>query len=200
MKHAQGISLIDVLLTIAFSTILLSVAIPGIGLMRDNYRRDEIVELINDIGRSSHRFLKDTGQPAIEFAAAKDGQSYVHPRYHQLSMPQEIQGWRGPYLKSPLSCSDNPYGASIYIIDKLNVSPAHGFDLKANGEIVGGPGQFVVLYGVPERIAKMVDTVIDDEFCESASWDSVGRVEWAPGGGGSLSVHLLTLGQQESKR
>lgn len=181
----------EVLITISLAAILIVVAIPAVGNFRDNRNAQQIVDLAEKLSAACVAFHKDVGRPAVEFTASKDGVSYVHPRFHELSMPQSIRGWQGPYIEEPLSREMNPFGQSIYLQSKLSAYPAHGFVLHGITQKKSeGPGQFVVFHGVPSRVGEQIDAILDEKVGGRQTWKSRGRVEWAPGGGGSLSICL----------
>ena len=188
----KGIKLTEVLITISLATILVVVAVPAVGSFRDRTHADEIIELAKKLSAASIQYQKDVGHPAIEFSTSLDGDSYGAPRFHQLSMRQSIRGWNGPYLDAPLNQTHNPLGGAIYLQDSLAATPASGFSLNGiAGKRSAGPGQFVVFHNIPVRVAQQVDEILDQEMVAKRRWQSTGRVEWAPGGGGSLSICLL---------
>ncbi len=182
----------EVMVTLAFASILVVVAVPAVGSLRDGQHVDQIISVAQELSQAATRCYRDTGRHALELTPAPDGSSYTHPRFHQLSMAQEIQGWNGPYLTQPLSREANPFGGAVYLQNDLGASPAHGFILKGiAGGAQKGPGQFVVFHGIPERIAQAVDRILDENTASKRRWRDTGRVEWAPGGGGSLSICLM---------
>jgi hypothetical protein len=128
-SKAKRIKYSEVLTIVALAAILLVVAIPTIGGFRDHRHAQRIVDLAEELSSAAVSFRKDVGRAAIEFTASRDGESYVHPRFHELSMPQSSRGWQGPYLDQPLSRDMNPYGQAIYLQNDLSASPAHGFVL-----------------------------------------------------------------------
>ena len=188
--------MIEFLITIAFMIVLLSVALPSAGSLRDADRAGDILKMTEKLAEASAAYRRDTGKSAIEFSPARGGHSYTQPRYHLLSMKQADPKWRGPYLDRPLSLDDNPYGGAIYLQNNLTASPANGFDLHGSGNAEQhGPGQFVVFYGVPERIARSVDEKLDGGLAErGAGWRHTGKVEWSPASGGALCVYLMAAG------
>ncbi|MCA9321644.1 MAG: hypothetical protein KDB53_12965 [Planctomycetes bacterium] len=197
-----GFSMIEFLITIAFLVVLLSVAVPSFGNLRDGERASQILELTEELGRACERHRKDTGRPAIEFSPARGGHSYSQPRFHELSMPQPLPGWKGPYLASPLSLDQNPYGAAIYLQNRLGASPANGFDLHGSGKSEQtGAGQFVVFYGIPERVAREIDQRLDGSLEDlDGSWRLNGRVEWIPSSGGALSIFISSEAFESGSR
>ncbi len=188
----KGIKLTEVLITISLATIIVVVAVPTVGTLKDNSDANQIVGVAKSLSAAVVQYRKDVGSCAIEFSASADGNSYVHPRFHQLSMPQPIRGWNGPYMDAPLSRSQNPFGGSIYLQSDLGATPASGFSLNgiANKKSKGS-GQFVVFHNVPRRVAEEVDKILDENSTNRRRWQDTGRVEFAPGGGGSLSICLL---------
>ena len=191
-RSEQGLSLTEVLITVSFTVIILSVAVPSVGKIRDGGRAEAIMAIAKDMGQAAESYYQDTGKLAIEFTASPDGDSYTHPRFHQLSMPQELAGWNGPYLEQPLVVTQNPYNSSIYLLSDLSAPPAHGFRLKrGDASLTKGKGQYIVFHGVPKRVARSIDSRLDKTAKNTSGWKEKGRVEWAPGGGGTLSILLL---------
>ncbi len=188
----RGSRLTEVFITMALAAIFIVVAVPSVGKFNDQQHAEKIIDLAEQLSEASLQFRKDVGRGAIEFTSSQDGQSYSHPKFHELSMPQSIQGWRGPYLSTPLARDHNPFGTAIYVQNSLSASPAHGFSLHGlTGTESQGDGQFVVFHGIPKRVAEHVDNILDKKTKSNRNWHRVGRVEWAPGGGGSLSICLL---------
>ena len=191
---ARGFSLVEVMIVLAFLVIVLAMAVPTVGTIHDEDQAKEVLDLIEDLHRACAEHHRDTQRYAIEFSPAANGSSYTQPRYHELSLPQRTLGWAGPYLSEVLDIQRNPFRGAIYVQNHLAASPANGFDLDGDGEIdADSSGQFVVIYGVPERIARMVDEVLDGGSARVGdSWMLRGRVEWSSSAGGALVVCLMS--------
>lgn len=189
-----GFTLVETMIALAFVIVLLAMAVPAAGSIRDEQQASDIVELLEDLESSCRAFTEDTEKLAVEFSATPDGEAYAQARYHTLSMKQDLKGWNGPYRSRPLTHQDNPYHQAVYLQSHLAASPANGFDLDGDGAVeTKGPGQFVVLYGVPERVARIVDSRLDQRLgIDGDGWRRTGRVEWTPSSSGALTIQLHT--------
>lgn len=192
----SGFTLVETLIAVAFVVVLLAMAVPAAGSIRDERQAGAVVELTEELEAACRAFREDTDRRAVEFSATPDGEAYAQARYHTLSMRQNMKGWHGPYRRRPITHEDNPWGQAIYLQSHLAASPANGFDLDADGAVdAEGPGQFVVLYGVPERVARIVDGRLDRDLgIEGEGWRRTGRVEWMPSSGGALTIQLQAEG------
>ncbi len=196
MHRSQGFGLIDFMIILSVSTILLAVAVPSAGNIRDGIAVDRIVEMSDQMARACHRFQLDTGRGAIELSISADGESYAHPRHHELAMPQPIPGWQGPYIEAPLRQVESPVDGPVYLVNDLGTAPASGFVLEPGAPLLTGSGQALIFHGVPRRIAEKVDARIDGSDGQGG-WNSSGRVEWIPQGRGSLSIFLMQFPQSK---
>jgi hypothetical protein len=91
-----------------------------------------------------------------------------------------VSGWKGPYIKAPISHGDNPFNSTVYMYANLwgGSAPPHNFDLNADGtDDRSGPGNFVGFAGVPSSVAKMADDRIDGNMGTS-DWQNTGKVEY----------------------
>lgn len=189
-----GVTITEVLIGLAVAALVAAVALPAAGRITGDARVDGVLDTLHRLESATARHLHDTGGTAVEFSPSPNGGAYGRPRYHQLAMSQDTPGWRGPYLERPLSREDNPLGGVIYLQNQLDAAPAQGFRLQgAGGPLTTGEGQFVVFHDVPEDVADRVDRQLDRELRDDAGdWAASGRVEWTPGGGGSLSIWIST--------
>lgn len=190
--RSAGFTIVETLIATAFVVVLLAMAVPAAGSIRDEQQAADIIELAESLEVACRKFEKDTGKLAVEFSSTPDGEAYAQARYHSLSMRQAVDGWAGPYRTRPVTHADNPYGQPVYLQNHLAASPANGFDLDADGKPEAiGPGQFIVMYGVPERVARLVDSRLDQALgVDGDGWRRTGRVEWTPSSSGALTIQL----------
>ncbi|MEZ6196909.1 MAG: hypothetical protein R3F20_14465 [Planctomycetota bacterium] len=191
-KAQAGISIIEILIAVSVLLLILAVGIPAADRIRSDSQVGDVLATVERLSEACERHHRDTGRMAVEFSPTKNGEAYSDPRYHSLSISQSRPGWKGPYLARPVGLEDNPFGGPVYLQNNLSASPANGFRLAGSqGETTEGPGQFVVFYGVPEEIARLIDAQLDKGFADSEDWKTTGSVEWTDSGSGGLSIFLM---------
>ncbi|MCB9832739.1 MAG: hypothetical protein H6807_09715 [Planctomycetes bacterium] len=179
------------LIVTSFLALVVLVATPSYENVLEEDRALAVKDLVTRVEAACRRHHQDTGKLALEYAARNEEDSYNAKRYHHLATAQLYAGWQGPYLDLPLSQADNPWGGTVELRDNLSTHPALGFEL-AGGKLAHERGQYLLLTGVPEASARIVERVFDGEPGES--WADSGRVEYVVDDGGTLSIFLLALG------
>ncbi len=193
MKTKSAFTLIELMVVIAIIGVLGVVITPVIrnGIVKANAAK--IVAVASTLATACELFNDDTGEFAIEII----GTGYVGT--NQLSSDPGIFGWDGPYIKSPLTNSSNPYRAPVWVLndrsDAWTTQGGLGFDLDLDGTAeVTGDGNFVVFFNVPDDCARRVSEAMDGD---EGGWDpngkARGKVEHYTGGAlaNALVIFLL---------
>ena len=170
---------------IAVVSIVMVVATPAIDDLDQQSEVRNITRLIDRVELAARRYNADTGLHASECAAPSADHEFMASRYHELSVKQLHEGWKGPYLDHPLSIADNPYRKSLELRRDLESAPAQGF-LIGDTDNGRGRGQYLAIEGVPREVAQLINAHYDGD--ENRDWTRHGRVEWIDG---MLSVFLF---------
>lgn len=178
------------LICLSFFGVAFLVATPSMESIVEEERVTRVQELVVRLEEACRRHHQDTGKLALEYAARDETDQFNARRYHHLSAVQLYTGWKGPYIAMALNLGDNPWGGRIELRDNLSTHPALGFELEG-GRLAHERGQYLVLTGVPESSARLVDAALDRALGEG--WDARGRVEYVLDDGGTLSILLLAL-------
>lgn len=188
-RKQQGLSGIDILVTIVFVTLILIVAVPAVDASSEESRDARtLVATIERIQGAVLRHHADTKRPALEMAAPSVDHHHNERRFHHLSKAQDYDGWAGPYLDHPVTLLDNPYGGRVHLLPGLGDAPDGGFVI--GGEECNGRGQCLILGDVPESVAQRIDRHLDGE--DARGWNTEGRVEYDKSTG-DLYVMLMRI-------
>lgn len=190
-KEARGFTLVEFLIILSVAVLLLGVAVPVIGTQQDDAKAADIVKVCDSLKSGVSIHFKDTGQLATEYS----GKSYKGSQYHELSLNQAETSWKGPYIDTPVSSHQNPFGGFIYLYENLDggsAKPGGGFKLTGpHGPLTCGRGQFVGFSRIPEFVARLIDEAFDEGV--PGDWQTHGRVEWNRTNGGTLMVFLMGI-------
>ncbi|MFT7619864.1 MAG: hypothetical protein ACI97A_003521 [Planctomycetota bacterium] len=172
------------------------VATPTMNEIVEDGKSLKILRLYERLSVACAKHHKDTGKVASEFASSSESDRRNLKMYHQLSVKQLYSGWQGPYIQTPISQSDNPFGGSVELHNNLSTHPALGFEL-ADGTTAHEGGQYLVLTNIPEEVAERLDRHLDSSLANgdklTADWETKGRVEYSQENGGTLSLFILNV-------
>jgi len=177
MKMKSGFTLIELMVVIAIIAILGVMITPQITRAMDKAKAAKIVALADTFRTAGEMYRHDLGGFGLEYAAP----GYTGPANHQLSMnPGGATAWNGPYLRTPLTTGQNPFGNHFLgVYRSLSVWPSGaggiGFDLDMNGTVdTTGNGNQALFGGVSQWVRQLVNGIIDGV---EGGWQTRGQVE-----------------------
>ena len=143
----------------------------------------KIIAVINTLETACEMHYIDTGRYASEYTIG------VPDIWNNLTKdPGNAPGWNGPYIKKPLTRSDNPYRNHMVVSSSLT-----NFDLDGDGTVeTFGEGNYVLFMSIPEVVARRVNDAFDGpdgSGWAADDWQSRGRVELSAGV--TLNIYLL---------
>lgn len=175
----RGFTLVELMVVIAIIGVLSSVLIPQVNGFIDKAKATKMMSVADTLTAACTAYNADVGRyNAHEYAAPY----YTAAGDHELSYDNGQPNWGGPYIKAPLSKSENPFDDRVWMYEAANnwasATGGQGFDFNADGVVdtVAGEGNNVVFYNVPARIAQIVDRLVDGS--DVANWEANGKGEY----------------------
>ncbi|MCD6134097.1 MAG: prepilin-type N-terminal cleavage/methylation domain-containing protein [Candidatus Omnitrophica bacterium] len=173
----KSFTLIELIVVIAIIGVLASILLPNIVGVIDKAKAAKAISTANILSTACDSYYMDTGQYAIEYATPW----YKGATYHRLSFDPGINGWNGPYLKSPLSAGDNPWRNRVWMYNRTSgwesSEGGNGFDLDGDGTAeTTASGNDVVFYAVPSSVAQLINNQVDGT--NESSWQGQGKFEY----------------------
>ncbi|MEE9392850.1 MAG: hypothetical protein V3W41_10135 [Planctomycetota bacterium] len=192
-SEAAGFSVVEILVSIVIVALLVCVAVPAVGTIRDDGRVTETLELIAEFEKAVRIHHEETGRPCVE----RSDRDAKWISAHHLTSPQGYLGWSGPYLSAEMARGEDLFGGDVLLYDDIAGGLARPYSSSFRlGQGISarryqGAGQFLALTKVPEDLAREIDEVLDDG--EVGDWRRRGRVQWRSANQGTLMVLLLDL-------
>jgi prepilin-type N-terminal cleavage/methylation domain-containing protein len=189
----KSFTLIELMVVIAIIGILGVVITPVVGKAIQKANAAKIIAVGATLETACEMYYMDTSQYAREYTWNVNS-DYKKPTWSRLSMDPGVSGWDGPYIKFPLTPSQNPYKSTIYVYSTIAthaaLSPGEfGFDLDGDGtsEIAARDANWVVFFAIPQTVAQRVNDTLDGP---GGSWQGQGRVEYLADASERLSLYL----------
>lgn len=162
----------EIVIAVAIIAILAAASGPVIMKHLHDAKVQRIHDLVSELTLACFDYHNDVGTYAYEYS----GDNYSANTHHRLSMDSGISNWDGPYYDY-LSTTHNPFG-NLYMYSSLNNAVGGGFDLTNSGANTHtGGGNFLRLDGVPEKVAKALDSRIDKDL--PGAWEDIGMVKYS---------------------
>ena len=167
MKN-NAFTLIELLIVIAIAVIITGALVPLFSTTKQDAKMAKFLSLVETLRDASARYYFDTDEYAVEETSIR-----------RLSSNPGIDGWNGPYISSPLTSEDNPFGGTLYLR-----SGSWAFDLDGDGiNDHGSVANWATLLEVhptsnQDAIAKKIDDAIDKGLGGSG-WGDKGKVEYS---------------------
>ena len=170
----RGFTLIEVVVVIAVIALLAGLVVPTVVGVSDDTKASKVLAVYDSIKKACERHYAHTSTTAREFTNSRNNNR------HELSITQNTNGWKGPYLDHPLTQADNPFGGHIMVYETFTQGGGNaprGFDLLGGGtNTASGNGQYVMFYNVPESTAQAVNDALDNGV--AGDWMTTGRVRY----------------------
>ncbi|MGH7149607.1 MAG: hypothetical protein ACREIU_02855 [Planctomycetota bacterium] len=173
-RRGRGFSILGLTVLLGLITLLAGLLIPGATGPSREGRAARIVDLYEKVVRGTQAFYADTTRLPVELGTADASL----PGAHHLSLSQELAGWAGPYIASPITAAAHPCGGSVFLLDRTDAAPhpTGPFDLLGDRRLTEATASVLVLTGVDEALARRVDLSIDRAL--PGPWHRVGRVQF----------------------
>lgn len=167
----SGFSLMEIIVAISILSILAATLAMRAGGMIDKGKTSKVIGLSNTFKTVCASYHADVGTYAREYANSSAGN-------RRLSAKQTAPGWSGPYIESPLTPGQNPFGGTIHLYDTVKAgNRIPGFDVDGDGTLdVKDAANMLYLTKVEEAAATAIDSSIDRDL--KGSWDKAGRVRY----------------------
>lgn len=146
-------------------------------------KASQVLHTLEKLSAACRRYHADTGR------FAHDDSDAILVDDHPLSHAQGVIGWHGPYVESPLSTDDNPFGGRVVVHEDLR--RGDGFDLLGSGHASGVSGQVLEMTHIPEAVAAFVNDALDQRI--GGDWRMTGRVEYSPAQHGGTLLVLIGM-------
>lgn len=200
MKRISGIkqAIIQGVIASSVFIIVAVVATPAMDEIVEDGKSLKVLRLYERLSIACTQHHQDTGKLASEFSSSSESDRRNLKMYHQLSLNQLYAGWQGPYIQTPISQADNPFGGKVELHNNLSTYPALGFELS-DGTLAHEEGQYIVMTGIPAEVARRLerhlDAVPEDSESLPENWRTTGRVEYTKDDQGTLSLFILNVSE-----
>lgn len=166
-----GFSLMEIIVAISILSILAATLAMRAGGMIDKGKTAKVVGLASTFKTVCASYHSDVGSYAREYANSSNGN-------RRLSSKQTSPGWSGPYLESPLTPGQNPFGGTVHLYDNVKAgNKINGFDIDGDGTLdVKTTGNCLYFSKVPPEAAQAIDSSIDRDL--KGTWNAAGRVRY----------------------
>ncbi len=199
MRNKKSFTLLELLVTVIIIAVLGSVMLPFLAGAKQKADAAKFIGVISRVTVACEDFYSDTGLYAQSSSTrlTVEGMGWAQLYRSEDESGNPIDGWLGPYLKSPLTSKETPYNniVRLYITGTIGTqaiwataTDGDGFDLDASGTVDTDQGNHLVFWGVPEAVAQRVNDKIDGD--EGANWQGQGRIEFFTDAAG---VNYLTV-------
>lgn len=170
----SGFSLLEIVVAVAILATLVGVVAMNAGGAVERGKTGKVTQLVDNLRTACAAHHVDTGSYAYEYSGYATA-------YRKLSGTQTTTGWRGPYIESPLTAAQNPFGGSIHLYNTVTANGwLTGFDCDGDGtEEVTGSANMLWLSGVPSAAAQAIDNAFDSGI--GGTWSNSGRVRYTSG-------------------
>jgi type II secretory pathway pseudopilin PulG len=161
----------EIIVAISILSILAATLAMRAGGMIDKGKTAKIVGLANTFKTVCASYNADVGSYAREYANSSAGN-------RRLSATQTTAGWSGPYIESPLTPGQNPFGGTVHLYDVVTAgNKIPGFDTDGDGTLDVKAGANMLYFSkVPAAAAEAIDNTIDRDL--KGTWDKAGRVRY----------------------
>lgn len=169
-----GFSLMEIIVAISILSILAATLAMRAGGMIDKGKTAKVVGLASTFKTVCASYHADVGTYAREYANSSNGN-------RRLSVKQNSAGWSGPYLESPLTPGQNPFGGTVHLYDNVKAgNRIPGFDVDGDGTLdVKTNANMLFFTKVPPEAAESIDGSIDRDL--KGNWEKNGRVRYKAG-------------------
>lgn len=193
----KAFTLTEIMVVVAIISILGTIVAASVLQAADNAKIAKIAALAQTLEVACEAFHEDTGTYAVELSDYNN----PGPYYHALSSNSGVIGWKGPYIKNPLTTSDNPFGKAIYVSNDIQSWTGFpGFDLNGDGvveaNVTNSSSRDINYLGIAymtEFYAKRIDDLFDKGVpTTTANWRQGGRVVFTGNAstGGYVNIYL----------
>lgn len=172
LTATKGLTLIEVVVVVAILVVLAGFLVP---LARDLIVTSKVNRMLATIDAARDaciRFHQDTDSFGYEDTGDPRTALFSDPTHHTLSLTPAtltpIPGWKGPYLRRPLTIADNPFSGRVAVLSPLSANASGGFDLMGDGNKKTGNGNFILFEDISQEVAEELDKRIDPEISGSS--------------------------------
>ena len=171
-RSRAGFSLMEVIVAVSILSILAGALALRAGGMIDKGKATKVVNMVGTFKTACAAYHADVGSYAHEYSGYK-------ANHRHLSGTQKKAGWSGPYVESPRTHGQNPFGGQMHLYDRVTAgSRIEGFDVDGDENLdVTGSANMLWLSKVPPDSAKQIDSTLDRGLPEK--WQNTGRVRYS---------------------
>lgn len=192
-----GLTLLEIVVVVIILMTLAGLIIPTVRDLLISSKVNRILETVDAARQACLRYYQDTDQYAVEDSGPPGDPPAVAPLRLLSAAPpaaSPVPGWKGIYLRRPLTTADNPAGERVVILNNLDSTPYLGFDLlgESAGPTAKGPGNMIVFENLSEEIAGALDKKIDPPV-DGKPAETWGRCVYQPNGG-TCHAYIYLLG------
>jgi type II secretory pathway pseudopilin PulG len=158
----------EIIVAISILSILAATLAMRAGGMIDKGKTTKIVGLANTFKTVCASYHSDVGSYPREYANSTAAN-------RRLSAKQATTGWSGPYIESPLTPGQNPFGGTVHLYDVVTAgNKIPGFDTDGDGTLDVKAGASMLYFSkVPAAAAEAIDDTIDRDL--KGTWSNAHR-------------------------